>query len=209
MNAIERPSYWQNATITHSLSDKQRPHWERVLEPYREQIKAVLEVGSYEGQSALFWSHHFGAAVTCIDTWNTFADGCTSCDEVERHFDENVKGRKIFKMKGLSLIGLAWLSEHEYKFDLAYIDGDHHPDQVTIDSILAWKCLSRGGIMIWDDYHEAKTAIDFFYRSRGAKELECTYQQMMVQKIYDTSGTASRDMEDFMRTRLSIAAKKC
>ena len=207
---IERPAYWQSATITHSLSDVQRPHWERALEPYRDGIKSVLEVGSYEGQSALFWSHHFDAAVTCIDTWATFAEGCTSCEEVERHFDENVRGRKIFKLKGPSILGLTWLSTHDHKFDLAYIDGDHHPDQVMIDSIIAWKCLRLGGIMIWDDYHEATTAIDFFRDSRGAKEIECTYQQMMVQKVVETNGLASRDMDDLMHCKIqAVINQRC
>jgi predicted O-methyltransferase YrrM len=36
-------------------------------------------------------------------------------------------------------------------FDLIYVDGDHARDQVTIDSLLAWRCLHPGGIMIWDD----------------------------------------------------------
>eukprot|EP00296_Roombia_truncata_P003522 JP439750.1.p1 GENE.JP439750.1~~JP439750.1.p1 ORF type:complete len:92 (-),score=10.09 JP439750.1:105-380(-) len=45
------------------------------------------------------------------------------------------------------------------QFDLVYIDGSHRAADVLSDAVLAWKLLSRGGIMIFDDYewHEEAT----------------------------------------------------
>jgi hypothetical protein len=133
-----RPWYWKEATLTHTMADSRREDWERILEPYRREIRTVLEIGSYEGQSALFWINHFGASVTCIDSWQNFADGCSSASEVERHFDANLHGR-AHKIKDDSTPALYSLQNSQAMFDLIYIDGDHSADQVMIDSTLAWR----------------------------------------------------------------------
>src|SRR6266436_2047641 len=121
---MARPEYWESAKLTHIMSDEQSRHWGRILEPYRDQIKEVLEVGSYEGQSALFWHHEFGANVSCVDNWQNFASGCSSAEEVEQHFDENTKVKTIYKLEGDSTLCLNWLSTNNFGFDMAYIDGD-------------------------------------------------------------------------------------
>jgi hypothetical protein len=38
------------------------------------------------------------------------------------------------------------------RFDLIYIDGGHARDDVIIDSLLCWRLLRTGGILMWDDY---------------------------------------------------------
>lgn len=176
-----RPWYWKEATLTHTMADSRREDWERILEPYRREIRTVLELGSYEGQSALFWINHFGASVTCIDNWQNFADGCSSASEVERHFDANLRGR-AHKIKDNSTPALYSLKKSHAMFDLIYIDGDHSADQVMVDSILAWGCLRFGGIMIWDDYCDTPETIDFFRRSHSAEFIGNTGQQMFVRR---------------------------
>jgi predicted O-methyltransferase YrrM len=37
-------------------------------------------------------------------------------------------------------------------FDFAYIDGDHSARAVLEDSVLCWRLLKQGGVLIWDDY---------------------------------------------------------
>lgn len=39
----------------------------------------------------------------------------------------------------------------EHKFDLIFIDGLHHADQVERDIVNAWKCLNKGGQIIIHD----------------------------------------------------------
>src|SRR5262249_50797192 len=151
--APPRPSYWEKARITHTMADSRREAWERILAPYRDELKRVLEIGSYEGQSALFWINFLGASVTCIDTWMNAAHGVSKPREVERHFDANV-GRRVRKIKSSSTPALHQLGRENAVFDLVYVDGDHSRDQVMIDSLLAWRCLRVGGIMIWDDYED-------------------------------------------------------
>ena len=190
-----RPRYWRRATITHVMADSRRADWERVLAPYRDELKRVMEIGSYEGQSALFWINFLGAQVTCIDNWQNAADGVADAREVEAHFDANV-GRRVSKIKSDSTPALYRLTCENAVFDLIYIDGDHSRDQVMIDSLIAWRCLRTGGIMIWDDYeaylpdapdHDRPTpAIDTFIAMQGkaVSVIESTGQQLFVRKMF-------------------------
>jgi|SRR5262245_556547 len=186
-----RPEYWRRARITHTMADSRRESWETLLAPYRDQIHRVLEIGSYEGQSALFWHHFFAAEVFCIDNWQHVAHGCKTAAEVELHFDENVRGLPIIKHK-------AETSTHALinmpgEFDLIYLDGDHSRLQTMIDSCLAWRLLRRGGIMIWDDYQDYRpdlidrpaVAIDAFV---SMMEIQIAIvkdigQQLIVRKV--------------------------
>jgi Methyltransferase domain len=189
-----RPRYWRRAAITHTMADSRRENWERILEPYRHELTSVLEIGSYEGQSALFWINFLGAHVTCIDNWMNSADGTSSAREVEAHFDANV-GRRVHKIKSNSTPALHQLACDDAAFDLIYIDGDHSRDQVMVDSLLAWRCLRVGGIMIWDDYEaylpgaddrdRPTPAINYFVAMQGAavSVIQSTGQQLFVRRM--------------------------
>jgi len=119
----------------------------------------MLEVGSYEGGSALWFCDHVltgrGARITCIDD---FPDGAR-----ERRFDRNTApyGDRIEKVKSLSVTALHALwslpttgdGPQRPSFDAAYIDGSHKAADVALDALAAWSMLSPGGVMILDDYH--------------------------------------------------------
>jgi predicted O-methyltransferase YrrM len=190
---IVRPYYWAKAKITHTMANSRTQGWESILGPIRDEIKRVLEIGSYEGQSALFWHGFLNAHVTCIDNWKHVADGCANAREVERHFDNNTRGLRITKMKvATSTDALVQLIRDKVSFDLAYIDGDHSRLQVMIDTCLAWRLLRSGGIMVWDDYEEYRPdlvdrptpAIDAFnaFMQPEIIFIENTGQQLIVRK---------------------------
>jgi predicted O-methyltransferase YrrM len=42
--------------------------------------------------------------------------------------------------------------QNKHKFDLIYIDGSHNYQDVKLDLAAAWLCLSKGGLMLTDDY---------------------------------------------------------
>jgi methyltransferase family protein len=192
---MDRPlsdKFWLGAKITHAMADSRVEAWERIFNPFRDKIRCVLEIGSYEGQSALFWHRFFGAEVTCIDTWANAAPGADTPEEVEAHFDANIAGLPIRKIKGPSREGLVMVDDEWKSFDLIYIDGDHTRLQVMVDSCLAWPMLRSGGFMVWDDYREycpdladrPAPAIDAFVGLMGA-EIETiadTGQQLIVRK---------------------------
>jgi len=179
-------------TITHSMADSRAANWRQHLAPFQGKVQSALEIGSYEGQSAMFWLDFFpGVALTCIDPWAYYTTGTLSAIEVEDHFDTNV-GKRVTKIKGNSIPSLYALYGH--KFDLIYIDGDHRRDSVMIDSLMAWPLLNPGGVMIWDDYatfdpegkphRRPEIAVDTFIAMKvdELSILANTQEQMMVVK---------------------------
>jgi len=115
-------------------------------------VQRILEVGSYEGRSALIWADlHPEAKVYCVDPFGGTAHG----NDYEARFDANVAGKtNIKKYKGKSHdILRGWIEYGPLEaFDIIYIDGDHHADAVRRDAELTWALLRPGGIMIFDDY---------------------------------------------------------
>jgi hypothetical protein len=194
MALIGRPDYWCEATLTHTMADSRRADWERVLAPYRGKVRSVLEVGCYEGQSALFWLNFFDCEqIVCIDNWANFAHGTACPYEVENHFDANLRPwrNRLNKIKSDSTVALHSL--REFEFDFIYIDGDHSEDQVMVDSCLAWPLLRPGGVMVWDDFIDqggglsVEWAVRKFLELHPHRVLHEGGQQMMVEKVTSPS----------------------
>ena len=118
-------------------------------------IKNILEIGSYEGRSAIFFLNLFNESIaTCVDTW-------TGSDEhhfynfrmIENNFDFNTKtfllNNRIKKFKTTSN---DFFASNNNKFDLIYVDGDHSSKQVKVDIEESWKILNNKGFLVLDDY---------------------------------------------------------
>ena len=132
------------------------PSWDAVLCGLRGRELEILEIGSWEGRSAVFWLEYFPSShVTCIDTFSGEGeelDG-NSAEGIEARFDANLApyGQRVRKIKGASVAALPSLKGE--KFDLIYIDGCHLRDETLVDSLLSWPLLAEGGHIIWDDYY--------------------------------------------------------
>ena len=144
------------------------------------QATSVLEIGSYEGRSAVWILENMltdPGTLICIDTWVGGEDHAgIDFAAVEDRFGSNIKNAKIgdqriYKIKGKSVDGLATCLTGKYQFDFIYIDGSHVARDVLTDACMAWPMLRRGGIMVFDDYmwgdardilHRPKLAIDTF-----------------------------------------------
>lgn len=57
---------------------------------------------------------------------------------------------RISVVQARSEDGLVRLIDEQ--FDVAYIDGSHEPWDVLSDSVLCWRLVRKGGLIIWDDY---------------------------------------------------------
>ncbi len=145
---------------------------------------AILEIGSFEGRSALLWHKiHPEGVITCVDPFG----GENYGDSYEATFDENTKDLPLIKSRGLSEEVLPLLSAG---YDVVYIDGDHHADAARRDGELAWPLLRVGGIMIFDDYeleslpdHKPGPGIDAFLESiKGKFELIAKGWQIAIRK---------------------------
>jgi predicted O-methyltransferase YrrM len=167
-------------------------------------IKA-LEIGSFEGMSALFILENFpNAQLTCVDTWEGADEHHTKdssvyiedfSNVVVNKFDSNLKeyqGR-LTKYRGTSFDFLTSIDK-EISFDLMYIDGSHDSGDVVFDAFLGFRHLNKGGIMIFDDYFwgafykkpldNPAGAINAFLKlKQGEYKLIAVYGQLIIQKL--------------------------
>jgi predicted O-methyltransferase YrrM len=137
------------------------PNWIKLLSRYRGRSLKVLEIGSWEGRSALFFLNFFPRSrLTCIDSFEGGKEHQVGVDpaaflrQVERRFDANVAAfaRRVEKIKARSADALVQLGVAGRRFDIAYIDGSHLAADVYGDATLTWPLLAHGGILIFDDY---------------------------------------------------------
>ena len=152
--------------------------WDRWLTGRK--IKRALEIGSFEGASAIWLLDMFPEAkITCIDTFSPGFDDVTG--EYEQRFDRNMAeyGSRVTKLKGRSQDVLKTFSKRS-RFDFIYIDGHHSYEAVKEDIALAYPLLASGGIMILDDYDNkdfgVKKAVDEFLEETSGQR-RCILRQ--------------------------------
>lgn len=153
-----------------------------------------LEIGSFEGGSAIFVAHKFkNSEIYCVDNWMKTEDGYTNLNfkNVELNFDYNVKKYKnIHKIKKSSD---NFFNTNKLNFDAIYVDGYHKGEQVYKDCVNAWKYLNVNGILIcddyiWDHYKVVKNnpcfAINKFLKTiKNYKVLRVSNSQIFIKKI--------------------------
>ena len=111
-----------------------------------------LEIGTYEGNSAMFVANTFPKSkVYCVDNWNKTEEyGDQNFDIVEKNFDYNTSSfNNILKYKNNSDY---FFKKNNTLFEVIYIDGYHKDFQVLKDCRNAWKILKKNGLLICDDY---------------------------------------------------------
>jgi len=124
----------------------------KFMQNERGAIKNILEIGSYEGRSAIFFLNYFNnSKITCVDTWMGSHEHVRTMKEIEKNFDNNLKTyeNKLIKHKTTSD---NFFLENKLLFDLIYIDGLHTYDQVKSDLENAYKFLKPKGYLLIDDY---------------------------------------------------------
>ena len=125
----------------------------------------ILEIGSFEGLSAVWMTKNLladGGEITCIDTWAGGEEHKVigmDLSIVEERFDHNMEmlaieepNKKSVKCKGLSAVEIAKQVAQGNQFDLIYVDGGHTTIDCITDAVIAWQALKPGGVMILDDY---------------------------------------------------------
>ena len=107
----------------------------------------VLEIGAWEGKSACYMIAHGVDHITVIDDWH--AD-----PTVRQRFDSNITEALIQSATDVQVIQQSSDSavpQLDSNYDFVYIDGSHWSADVLLDSINAYNCLIKGGIICWDD----------------------------------------------------------
>jgi predicted O-methyltransferase YrrM len=137
--------------FTKNWTDKKTGNWVKHLGHLKDEPDLkMLEVGTYEGRSAIWFLEniltHPTSTITCVDIFVT--------DGVEERFDHNIavsgNAERVVKLKGYSQLVLRSLEPNS--FDVVYIDACHQASCVFMDIAYGWDLLKENGILIFDDY---------------------------------------------------------
>lgn len=165
--------------------------WSRLLAPCAGSPARMLEIGSYEGRSTVWFLEniltHPDARITCVDLFSEA--------RWDLRFDHNVRvsglGAKVTKLTGRSDLLLPGLPRAS--FDAIYVDGSHEAAAVLLDAVLSWTLLKPGGLLLFDDYRwdsekpswqRPEMAVDLFLETlAGRFELIHKEYQVAIRKV--------------------------
>ena len=132
----------------------------RFIDPNR--ANSILEIGSFEGQSAIFFMDHFmdhpESSLVCVDPFSDFDETTTIPADTKNIFYKNISSHRNFsKVKVYESFSDRFFDKmHRLreapKYDFVYIDGSHLLADITVDLNYSIRMTRRGGIIWMDDY---------------------------------------------------------
>jgi SAM-dependent methyltransferase len=186
----EMKTWFAGKEFTHAVDPEHFRSWSDELDSIRGQPIEILDVGAGEGRSSIFLLRYFAQGrLTAVDS---FWDPST-----EKRFEANTRefASRIELIKKLSLDALHALVWAARKFDVIYLDATHERDLLVIDSLLAWKLLRVGGVLIWSSYGygddlpdewRPRSGIDLFLRMQiGSYKLLLKRYQVVIRRTKD------------------------
>lgn len=159
MNTSSKPYRFTRDWFTQTAA-----HWGQLFRNLKwnfEQPRTLVEIGSYEGASAVWMleqlAQHPDTRLYCLDTFEgSIEHDAAEKDRLRQRFDYNIntsgKAAQVEVLAGRSDDGLVQLLSRGIRADFVYVDGSHQAADVLADAILGWKLLKPGGLMIFDDY---------------------------------------------------------
>ena len=133
------------------------PVWISILKKKdkNEKLK-ILEIGSYEGMSAIFFLKYFNnAEIDCVETFKGSDEHAKKNFElVKKNFEYNLLDFKnrynIFETTSDNFFEIK--SDKEETYDIIYVDGSHESYQVSKDTENSFNKLKSKGFIIFDDF---------------------------------------------------------
>jgi predicted O-methyltransferase YrrM len=183
------------------FTPKLGPWCEHVVPRYRDR-KSInwLDVGSYEGRSALWVLENLlgpDGKVFCIDIFDNYLGGLEWWGRrgYPERFDVNTAAERaagsVVKLTGWTHEALRTLDCYAH-FDGAYLDGGHLESEVERDLALLWPMLAQAAVLVCDDYGcegqpGARRAINSFLdKHEGEHRVLYSGFQIIIQKLVDT-----------------------
>jgi hypothetical protein len=136
-------------------------NWFPFINPDEKKPINYLEIGCLYGANVISvletYAKHPLSLAHCIDPWidyNDYREYTGEFDDIYNTFLSNIikleNKDKIIIHRGYSHEKIPKLINNF--FDIIYIDGNHNPEYVLEDAVLAFRKLKIDGIMIFDDY---------------------------------------------------------
>ncbi|CAA7262410.1 unnamed protein product [Cyclocybe aegerita] len=181
-------------------------HWKALFPLVPSAKPRVLEIGSWEGRSAVFLLEILcrdGGEIVCIDNFDLFHT--EAGQERYRKMQHNLEltGKKSRIMPQFSTPALMTILTEEISaavpgFDWIYVDGSHEADDTLRDGELVWRLARKGAIVIFDDYlwdkepedsmHHPKRGIDAFlllHQGEYGRFTDPLHYQVVFRKLTD------------------------
>lgn len=135
------------------------PYLWKVLSPLKGKVCKMLEIGSYEGRSTVWFLEniltHPHSTIVCIDPFTGSVEHTEEqIQDIQAHFAFNVYrsfAHKVTHYKTQSHVALKYHNLCNDSFDVVYVDGNHCAANVLEDAVLSFRMLKVGGIMVFDD----------------------------------------------------------
>lgn len=184
------------------------PSWQRLFRLFgwsQERAFTVIEIGSFEGRSALWLLDnllgHPESRIYCIDLFDRGVEHPpTNGRTVRQQFDSNIAesphAAKVRVLAQPSYQGLIELAHRGVRADLVYVDGSHRAPDVLEDLVLGFRLAKVGAVIICDDYlwskepmgeqdlvNAPKLAIDAFVNC-NIRKIQLTPMQPLYQLAF-------------------------
>jgi predicted O-methyltransferase YrrM len=134
------------------------PIWEKIVSKFN--AINYLEIGSFEGRSAVFIGELKNTnSIMAVDTFqgsdeyqgmNELLD--TNFDKVFENFKINIDLINKKNINYLKDTSDNFFKKNKNTYNLIYIDGSHHYDNVKKDFVNSYEHLEKNGIIIMDDF---------------------------------------------------------
>ena len=162
----------------------------------------ILEIGCFEGNSTLFFLELFNnSQIYCVDTFKPYSEIPSNDLESLNRFKNVFKNFKFNTEKYKDRVKVFDSDSDDFfsnkkmgniKFDLVYVDGSHHAENVWRDLNNSFLSLNDSGYIICDDYTWNKfdklednpiCAINRFITENKSKlKIIKVYDQIVIQK---------------------------
>jgi hypothetical protein len=119
------------------------------------------EIGAFYGANLVSVARTYGAhpesVLIAIDPWTDYSEYPEYKGQQETIYDTFMRNMETCGLKDRATIKRGYSNEvlptlEDNFFDIIYIDGNHEPEYVLEDAVLAFRKLKVGGYLIFDDY---------------------------------------------------------
>ncbi|PSS31980.1 hypothetical protein PHLCEN_2v2222 [Hermanssonia centrifuga] len=154
--------------------------WRSFLPHVTSPAPRVLEIGSWEGRSAIFMLTELcgsRGSLVCIDHFDLMKTEAGRKRYAQLQHNLTLTGKPFRVVSEFSVPALMSLLQEAITaddpgFDWIYVDGSHRADDTFLDGELAWRLAKKGAVIVFDDYlwdqepvesiHHPKRGVDSF-----------------------------------------------